>query len=123
MNLKWIKLASVCGLALSSPILLAQDHGHLSAGAVSTNRGAKLTWDNGADFVASSGYVKTLDYTNSGKYSNYYQNNISLTALPQTAAYGGPTAGAASLGALIHGRLSLLSGPSGGSFGFWDTNS
>jgi len=117
------KSALACGLLLSSPILRAQDHGHLNAGAVSTNLNARLNWENGADFIASSGYVKTFDYTNAGKYAGYYQNNITLAALPQTAAYGGPTAGAAASGSLLHGRISLLSGPPGGSFGFWESNS
>ena len=117
------KSALVCGLVLSSRTLRAQDHGHLGAGAFGTNRNSQLHWENGADFIASSGYVKTFDYTNSGRFAGFYQNNITLTALPQTAAYGGPAPGAASFGALILGRLSLLSGPPGGSFGFWETNS
>ena len=53
MKVKW-KTVLLCGLALSSPRVGAQDHGHLNAGAASTNHGAQLIWDNGADFIASS---------------------------------------------------------------------
>ncbi len=116
-------LSLLLTLNLVAVFLPAQDHGHLNIGAASTNHGAPLTWDNGEDFNASSGYVKTLEYTNAGKYAGYFQNNITLTALPQTAEYGGPVAGAASSGSLIFARMVLLSGPVGGKFGFWDTNS
>ncbi len=123
MKLNTIIATIACGLVLSSPILRAQDHGHLNFGAAGTNTGSQLTWDNGADFIASSGYVKTLGYTNAGKYAGYFHQNITLTALPQTSGYGGPAPGAPALGSLIFARMSLLSGPQDGKFGFWDTNS
>src|SRR6185436_1462697 len=41
---------------------LAQDHGHLNVGAVSTNQDSQLIFDNGADFATDANYVKTLDY-------------------------------------------------------------
>src|SRR5689334_5206611 len=91
---KYVCPVAAWALVWASLPLQAQDHGHLSAGAVSQNNGAQTVWENGADFVASSGYVKTLDLTNSGRFAGYYQNNITLTALPATSAYGGPTAGA-----------------------------
>lgn len=122
MILNLIKTALICGLVLTSPLARAQ-HGHIDAGAVGTSQNDRLTWINGADFVASSGYVKTFDYTNAGKYAGYFNGNITLVSLPQTAPYGGPTTGAASLGSLLLGRISLLDGPTGGKFGFWDTNS
>ena len=122
MKLKW-KTVLICGLALSSPRGDAQDHGHLNVGAVSTNRGAPLLWDNGGDFIASSGYVKTLDVTNSGRFAGYYQNNITLTALPATAPFGGPAPNAAALGSLVLCQMRLISGPIGGRFAFWETNS
>ena len=123
MKIQLLRTALACGLALSSQILRAQDHGHLNAGAVAQTNGAQSIWVNGADFVANSGYVKTLDFTNAGRYAGYYQNNITVAALPATGPFGGPVAGAASLGTLFYCRLSLLSGPDGGKFGFWETNS
>jgi hypothetical protein len=123
MKTNSIVLVLICGLSVSSQILCAQDHGHLNVGAVAQTNGAQAVWDNGAAFTASSGYVKTLDYTNAGKYAGYYQNNITPTVLPATGPFGGPTAGAPALGALIHGRLSLLEGPADGRFGFWESTS
>lgn len=123
MKFSLTAVALACGLIVSSQNLLAQDHGHLNVGAVAQTNGAPAKWDNGADFIASSGYVKTLDYTNAGKYAGYYQNNITPTVLPATGPFGGPVAGAPALGSLFHGRLSLLEGPAGGRFGFWESTS
>lgn len=117
-----LSLAAALVVLLSSPPAGAQDHGHVNVGAVSTNAGSALLWENGADFISSSGYVKTLTATNAGKYAGYYQGNITLTVLAQTPAYGGPMAGAPALGSLVFVRMSVLSAPPGGRFGFWDTN-
>lgn len=117
-----LSLAVSLVVLLASPATRAQDHGHLNVGAVSTSAGSALLWENGADFISSSGYVKTLWATNAGKYAGYYQGNITLTVLAQTPAYGGPMAGAPALGSLVFARLSVLSAPPGGRFGFWDTN-
>ena len=51
--------------------LFAQDHGHLQIAAVSPTQGAQLYFYNGNDFRTNSYYVKTLDFTNSGRYSGY----------------------------------------------------
>lgn len=115
------KLALALGLAFSVQNTIHAQHGHLNAGAVGTNQNDQLLWANGADFLASSGYVKTLDYTNSGKYAGYFQGGITLTALPATAAHAGPDPAAAALGSFLQFRLSCLEGPTGGAFGFWDT--
>lgn len=120
--LPFIKTALAFGLALAlKSQLLAADHAHINAGAVSTNRGAQLIWANGADFVASSGYVKTLDYTNAGVYTGYFQQNITLTALPATAANAGPDPQTPALGSFIRAKMTCLEAPSGGQFAFWDT--
>jgi hypothetical protein len=117
-RLLWLAAA----VLLASLPARAQDHGHLNVGAVSTNAGSALLWENGPDFISSSGYVKTLTATNAGKYAGYYQGNITLTVLAQTPAYGGPMAGAPALGSLVFVRMNVLSAPPGGRFGFWDTN-
>jgi hypothetical protein len=106
-------------LALHVP-LYAADHGHLNAGAVGTNQNDQLIWANGAEFIASSSYVKTMDYTNAGTYRGYYQQNITLTALPRTAANAGPNPAAAALGAFIRVKMSCVEAPPGGEFGFWN---
>ena len=108
------RLALALGLALSVQNTVHAQHGHLNAGAVGTNQGDQLRWANSADFIASSSYLKTLDYTNSGKYAGYYQGGITLTALPATAAHAGPDPAAPALGSFIQFRMSCLEGPDGG---------
>ena len=107
---------------LSAQSVHAQ-HAHLNAGALGTNHNAQLYFVNGTDFATSSGYVKTLTYTNGGVYANYYQGGITLTALPATAVTGGPDPAAPALGSFIQFSMSCLEGPSGGSFGFWEVGS
>jgi hypothetical protein len=123
MNSNLLTIFFACVFASASPLARGQDHGHLNAGAASANPGSQLIWDNGADFIATSGYVKSLDLTNSGRFAGFYQNNITLTALPATAAFGGPAPNAPALGSLLVFRMSLVSGPPGGRFVFWETNS
>ena len=114
--------APALGLALlACSQLPAADHGHLNAGAAGTNQNDRLIWANGSDFIATAGYVKTMDYTNGGTYRGYFQQNITLTALPQTPANAGPDPQAAALGSFIRARMSCLEAPVGGAFAFWDT--
>lgn len=109
-------------LHLSSLLLFGQDHGHLNVGATSTNQGAKLVWENGIIFATNSGYIKTLFLTNAGRYAGYYQQNITLTALPATADHGGPAEMHPAFGSLIYAQILSVKGPSGGVFNFWETN-
>ena len=60
-------------VALSLPATLHAQHGHLNAGTIGTNQNDRLLWANGADFVDTSAYVKTLTYTNGGRYAGYFQ--------------------------------------------------
>lgn len=101
-------------------ITQAADHGHLNAGAVGTNQGDPLIFDNGADFATSYGYIKTLIYTNSGKYAGFFQGNITLTALAATADHAGPALNAPALGSFIQAQLVSVDGPAGGAFAFWE---
>lgn len=101
--------------------LHAADHAHLNAGAVGTKQNDKLTFDNGGDFKVDANYVKTLAYTDTTTYAGYYQGNITLTALAQTAANGGPALNAPAPGSFIQARLVSVEGPAGGAFAFWNT--
>jgi hypothetical protein len=108
---------------VANPLPSHAQHAHLNAGATSTNLGSSLLWVNGADFIVTSGYVKTLDYTNGGRFAGYYQGGITPTALPATALNAGPDPAAAALGAFLQFSISSLEGPPGGSFGFWESGS
>src|ERR1043166_3961684 len=100
-----IKYALASGLALSvTTVLQAQDHGHLNAGALGKLQNAPLFFANGPDFAAASGYVKTLDYTNGGRFAGFYHGNVTLTALPVLPINGGPNTNAAALGAFLQFR-------------------
>ena len=118
----YLKLAPILGLSLLvQPHLHAADHGHLNAGAAGTNQNDQLIWANAGDFIATAGYVKTLDYTNSGRYQGYYQQNITLTALPTTAAHAGPDPQAPAPGSFIRAKMACVEAPPGGRFAFWET--
>jgi hypothetical protein len=97
-----------------------QDHGHLRIGAHGTNQGSQLYFYNGGDFASASHYVKTLVFTNSGRYAGYYQQNITLTVQAATPSYSGPEPDAPALGSYIRARLLSVKGP-GGEFSFWET--
>ncbi len=113
-------LIAAMGIAATVSSSFAADHGHLNVGAVGTSQGDPLDFDNGADFATNSAYVFTLVYTNGGTYSGYYQGNITLTALAATLAHAGPVPGAPALGSRIFAQIVSVTGPSGGSFAFWD---
>ena len=100
-------------VALSLPATLHAQHGHLNAGTVGTNQNDRLLWAHGADFVDTSAYVKTLTYTNGGRYAGYFQGGITPTALPATAAHAGPDPAAPALGSFIRLGLTCLEGPEG----------
>jgi hypothetical protein len=115
-----ITLLLTLALSLCAPRLHGQDHGHLRTAAYGIGQGAQLHFYNGADFATTSRYVKTLVFTNSGRYSNYFQGNITLTVQAATANYGGPEPDAPALGSYIRARILSVNGPVGGAFGFWE---
>src|SRR6186713_1747821 len=100
-----MKIEGIFAVLAMTPSACWAQHGHLNAGAAGTNQGDKLNFNNGMDFIAASGYVKTLDYSSSGKYSNYFNGNISLTAMHSTNAFGEPVSGAPAPGSLIEVQL------------------
>jgi hypothetical protein len=117
-----LKLACFLGAALCTQNqLFAADHGHLNAGALGTNQDYQLIWANGADFAASFGYLKTLDYASAGTYRGYFQQNITLAALPRAPANAGPDPAAAALGSFLRAKMACLEAPLGGQFAFWET--
>jgi hypothetical protein len=105
------------------PHASAQDHAHLNVGAAAQLEGKRLTFDNGADFTPESGYVKTLTYTNAGKFASLFQGNITLTVLHSANAFGEPVPNAPAPGTFVVAEIVSASGPAGGRFQFWETNS
>ena len=89
-------------------------------GATNTAQGTPLYFYNGPDFAKSSGYVKTLIYTNSGRFAGYYQGNVTLTVQAATPDFSGPEPDAPALGSLVRASIVSVQGPAGGAFGFWE---
>lgn len=105
---------------LALPVARAQ-HAHVNAGALGLTAGSALTFANGARFSADSGYTVPLKLATNGTYAGYHYGSITFTALPSTEFNGGPVPGHALPGTHLELRLVSVSGPAGGSFGFWET--
>lgn len=125
LSRKWSLAVLTLGLGLTVPGVQAQ---HLNAGALSTAQDGQLYFNNAAGFVNDSGFVVTsvspsMNYSNSGTYAGLFNTGSpTFTALAQTTANGAtPSPNAAALGAFLQLRLeSVVSGPAGGTFSFFD---
>jgi len=120
-----MKKILILAALLAAANLRAQVHGHINAGAA----GGTLIIDNYDEFTGQKidlAYVP-VDYVYSGTgtdltpYKGYFQGNITFTVLAATSANAGPVENAPALGAYIHLQLVSVSGPDGGSFGFWES--
>lgn len=125
LSQKWPLAALALGLVLAGPGAQAQ---HLNAGALSQTQGSQLYFANAAGFVSGSGFVvtsvsPTMSYSNSGTYAGFFNTgNPTFTALATTTNNGAtPSPFAAANGAFLQLRLeSVVSGPLGGTFSFFD---
>jgi hypothetical protein len=120
MNPKIPRLFAAASLACFASVAVAQDHGHLNVGAAGKNQNDPLVFDGSEIFETTSGYVKTLIYTNSGRYAGYYQGNITLTGLSATTGHPAYATNAAAPGSWLFAELASLDGPPGGQFAFWE---
>lgn len=100
--------------------VMSQDHGHFYVGATGKNQGDQLIIKNADDFSRNTDYVKTLTFTNGGRYAGYFHGNITFEALPSTNALGDAVPGGAALGSWIHAQITSVDGPEGGVFSFWE---
>lgn len=119
MKLTLIKTLLALSVVSVSSHLQAQ---HLNAGAVGTAQNDQLYFINGASYVAGSGYMQTLTYTNSGRFAGYFQSSgPTFTAAPQTTNNnsGGPALNAPAFGSFERLQVVSVAGPDGGNFGYW----
>lgn len=121
---KWLMAALTLGLGLAVSSVQAQ---HVNAGALNTSQGGQLYFQNASGFVNGSGFVitsvsPTMNYSNSGTYAGFFNSGPTFTALAQTANNGAtPSPFAAAYGSFLQLRLeSVVSGPVGGTFSFFD---
>ncbi len=101
-----------------------QAHSHLQAGATSSNPGATLQYDPLAtDYTTNASYVFSMSVgtTNDAYFGYYYTGDMAFSALAATGDNGGPEIGHAAPGTYIQVKLLSVEGPSGASFGFWET--
>jgi hypothetical protein len=111
------------GLSTTAVIVSAQ---HINAGAYSTNAGSQLYFVNGSNYVNTSGFVRPMNYSNSGTFAGLYNiGNPSFTALAQSTNNDAtPSPAAAAYGTFLQLRLeTVVSGPAGGTFSFWEHDS
>lgn len=120
MKLTLKSLFVIGGALLVLPSTSSAQHGHLNAGATGQVQGDQTIWANGADFIASSGYVKALNFASEGRFASYYEGGITTTALPTTEANAGPDPDASAPGSFLQFSIIKAAGPVGGSFGFWE---
>lgn len=95
---------------------------HLYAGAVGTAYGDQLLWANGSVFATNTGYYK-MSYSAGGQWAGYYNSEPVLAVLAATTNFGGPVPHAPALGSFVQFQITLISGPGGGRFGFWEPDS
>ncbi len=108
-------------LGLLATVVAQAQHGHLNAGATVAGQGSQLAWVNGGLFVESSGYIGNMPKATTGTYAGYNNSGPTLTALPATVANGGPSGSASALGSFLQFSYTLVTGPDGGKFSFWDS--
>lgn len=106
---------------LGWPLLSAADT-HIFVGAAGEKQGDKATFSNGFLFDATKNtyYLPQILRTN-GLNKGYYRGDaLTFSALPATIPNGGPIQGHAAFGARLAVQVVSVSGPPGGSFGFWE---
>lgn len=117
MKSSLITLAAIalCAYVTANP---AHAHGHLNAGA---NPGGQLFFVNGGDFswdaANNAGFIGNMQHSTTGVTSgNFVTSGPTITSLAPSSL----APEVASLGAYLVLRLESVSGPSGGSFSFWE---
>ena len=121
-NICSLQLATTLALTGSGIPLLAHDH--MPAAATSNSPGATLQYDPSAtDYTTRSGFVFSLTpgTTDDPYLGYYYTDDQVFIALAATLNNGGPEPGCAALGTYVQVKLLSVEGPSGASFGFWET--
>ena len=126
MKLKSRIFAVVCLVMLgySAWPLPAHADIHIYAGAAGTNQNDKLYFSNGSAFDAGkSTFAFPQILRTNGLNTGYYRGEvgqITFASLAGTIDNGGPIPGSAALGAQLAVQVVSVSGPTGGSFQFWE---
>jgi hypothetical protein len=113
-----LKKTLLSGLILAGA--MAAQAQHVDAGALGTSQGSQLYFENGATYVAGSGYVRTLTYSTTGRYAGTYNGGLTFTALSRLGGDEPASPNAAALGSFLELGIVSVSGPAGGNFQFWE---
>lgn len=89
-------------------------------GATEPTNAAPLCFLNACRFATNSETVVTLHHTNAGPCAGSYEGCIPMMAVPATETHGGPATNHAALGSHLEFQFVSLTGPAGGSLGFWE---
>jgi hypothetical protein len=87
-------------------------------GALAPTNSAPLSFLNADEFVTTAEFIMNLRAASAARF----EANLSLLAVPATAANGGPSTNHAAMGACLEIALKSLTGPVGASLAFWGTN-
>lgn len=95
---------------------------HIFAGALGTNQNDKLLFSNGNNFEAT---LTTFSFPQvlrtNGLNAGYHRGDVlTFSALPATPENNGPITNCAAPGARLAIQVASVTGPTGGSFAFWE---
>jgi hypothetical protein len=93
---------------------------HIEAGAMGTTQGSQLYFENGATYVAGSGYLQRMTLATTGRYAGYVNTSITFTALSRLGGAEEASPNAAALGSFLELGIVSVQGPTGGAFQFWE---
>ena len=121
-HLNFVPVSVVALLGLGAFALPSLGDTHLYAGALGTNQNDKLFFSNGGQFDASfSSFALPQILRTNGLNAGYYRGDtLTFSSLAGTIPNGGPISGSAALGARLAVQVVNVTGPSGGSFAFWE---
>jgi len=121
---QYTKVSGLVLLTVATVCFRLQAHDHLAAGATTNSPGATLVFQNAGDFGGDTGFVfnLTAGTTNDAYLGYYYTGDVVFEALAATPDFGGPEPGAAAPGTFVQIKLLSIEGPSGATFGFWETD-
>lgn len=117
----FVRLSALVLLGLGVFTLPGRADTHLFAGALGTNQNDKLFFSNGSSFDATlSSFALPQILRTNGLNTGYYRgDNVTFTALAGTIP-NGLANGHAALGAQLAVQVVSVTGPTGGSFAFWE---
>lgn len=102
---------------LATALSLQAQHIHVNAGALSTTIGSQLAFTDADNYAASSGYVINMVLRTNGPAAGLYDGGPTFAAAGSDGFEGTPAVPGSQLAMIVK----AVSGPSDGSFSFWES--